>query len=208
MIIRDALLAPLFFSLLFVKKNEIVLFGEHCMPSPSPVIVANLRRFRETRGYSLSALAERAAISKSTLSQLEAGKGNPTIETLWTLANTLGVAFSELLSEDEDGMTVSEPGGGGVQLMVRGQQSPRVEVYLMHLAPGEIKYSRSHPHGVRERVMVVEGTLRVGTTQALAVCRPGEQHEFDADFEHRYEALLGATQAMVTILYPYETEGS
>ena len=176
------------------------------MPSPTPVIVANLRRLREARGYSLSALAERAAISKSTLSQLEAGHGNPTIETLWTLANTLGVTFSELLAEETGGVTVGEPGGGQVQVVARGRQSPRVEVYLMQLASGEIKHSRGHPRGVRERVMVVEGTLRVGTPRALAVCRAGEQHEFDADLDHRYEALLGATQAMVTILYPQQWE--
>ena len=174
------------------------------MSSPSPLIVANLRRLREARGYSLSALAERAAISKSTLSQLEAGKGNPTIETLWTLANALGVAFSTLLAEDEDGMTVCEPGGGGVQLMARGQASPQVEVYLMRLAPGEVKISRAHPRGVREHVMVVEGTLRVGEDYALTVCRPGEWHAFAADVGHRYEALLGTTQLMVSIVYPHD----
>ncbi|SOC52267.1 Transcriptional regulator, contains XRE-family HTH domain [Chromohalobacter canadensis] len=196
--------APLIFSLSFIKKNGNVLYSERTMPSPSPAIVANLRRLREMRGYSLSALAERAAISKSTLSQLEAGKGNPTIETLWTLANTLGVAFSELLAEGEDGMTVSEPGGGNVQLMARGQESPRVEVYFMRLAPGEVKTSRAHPRGVREHVMVVEGTLRVGALHALAVCRPGEGHEFAADVEHRYEALLDTTRLVVSIVYPHD----
>jgi len=88
--------------------------------------------------------------------------------------------------------------------VVCGQQSPRVDVYLMHLAPGELKTSRAHPRGVREHVMVIEGTLRVGTGHALAVCRPGEGHAFAADVEHRYEALLDTTRIVVSIVYPHD----
>lgn len=54
-------------------------------------IAGNIRGFREKRGLTLTGLAELTGIGKSTLSNLERGSGNPTIETLWRLAQVLGV---------------------------------------------------------------------------------------------------------------------
>ena len=63
-----------------------------------PVVAANLRRLRGDQGRTLSELARASGIAKATLSALEAGKGNPTIETLSSLATALGVPFGDLLA--------------------------------------------------------------------------------------------------------------
>src|SRR2546430_505285 len=63
------------------------------------VIAANLRQLRTARRMSLATLAARADVAKATLANLEQGRGNPTIETLWSLALGLGVAFSDLLED-------------------------------------------------------------------------------------------------------------
>src|SRR5947207_1806494 len=74
-----------------VRQTEhIVHYAEHtdwCSSSrtegivertdPKPVIARALRRERGRVGLSLTELARRAGIAKSTLSQLEAGNGNP-----------------------------------------------------------------------------------------------------------------------------------
>jgi transcriptional regulator with XRE-family HTH domain len=65
--------------------------------APLHTIAAALRRERERHGISLAELARRAGIAKSTLSQLESGAGNPSVETLWSLAVVLDVPFSRLL---------------------------------------------------------------------------------------------------------------
>ena len=63
-----------------------------------PVVAANLRRLRADQSRTLSELARASGIAKATLSALEAGKGNPTIETLSALATALGVPFGDLLA--------------------------------------------------------------------------------------------------------------
>ena len=50
------------------------------------VLAANLRALRGQAGLSLSELARRSGIAKGTLSQLESGTGNPTIETVFSLS--------------------------------------------------------------------------------------------------------------------------
>src|ERR1700745_1328395 len=80
------------------------------------VIAANLRRLRTARRMSLATLASRADVAKATLANLEQAPGNPTIETLWSLALGLGVAFSDLLEDRRETATV----------IVRAQQGARV----------------------------------------------------------------------------------
>ena len=50
--------------------------------APLELIAASLRRERRRTGLSLTEVARRAGIAKSTLSQLESGTGNPSLETL------------------------------------------------------------------------------------------------------------------------------
>src|ERR1051325_7158723 len=65
--------------------------------APLEVIAASLRRERRRTGLSLTEVARRAGIAKSTLSQLESGTGNPSVETLWAICVALDVPFSRLL---------------------------------------------------------------------------------------------------------------
>ena len=80
--------------------------------APLATIAAALRRERERHGLSLTELARRAGIAKSTLSQLESGTGNPSIETLWALAVVLEVPFSRLVDPPAPAMRVVRAGEG------------------------------------------------------------------------------------------------
>src|SRR5436305_12635550 len=76
-------------------------------PSIRDMLAVNLRAARSARGLSLSELARRSGIGKATLSQLEAGTGNPTIETVFSLSRVLEVAISDLLDHrPRGGLTV------------------------------------------------------------------------------------------------------
>ena len=55
-----------------------------------------MRVLREARGISLSALARSAGVGKATLSGLENGTRNPTLETMYAIAAALSVPMSAL----------------------------------------------------------------------------------------------------------------
>ncbi len=67
------------------------------MTQPISVIAKSLVRERARTGLSLAEVARRAGIAKSTLSQLESGNGNPSLETLWSLCVALDIPFARLL---------------------------------------------------------------------------------------------------------------
>jgi transcriptional regulator with XRE-family HTH domain len=60
----------------------------------------NAARLRDAAGLTQEALAERAGMSQQYMSDLERGKLNRTIATLYELATALGVGPVELVRED------------------------------------------------------------------------------------------------------------
>ena len=122
--------------------------SERAFAEVGEVIAANLHRLRAARRMSLATLAARADVAKATLANLEQGRGNPTIETLWSLALGLGVAFSDLLDDRRETTTVvvraqqgarvrgSTPGGQlDLRLLDRIEHGGLVEVFDMFLPP-------------------------------------------------------------------------
>ncbi|MBO6205278.1 MAG: helix-turn-helix transcriptional regulator, partial [Selenomonas sp.] len=62
------------------------------------IIANNIKRLREEQNLSFGQLADRSGVSKVMLSQIEKGEGNPTINTIWKVANGLGVDYSQLIA--------------------------------------------------------------------------------------------------------------
>src|SRR5919197_1417246 len=84
------------------------------MTAPSEVIGAALRDLRGRSGVSALELARRSGVARGTIAALEAGEGNPTVDTLYALANALGVPLSDLLDRapEEPGVHVVRAGDG------------------------------------------------------------------------------------------------
>ena len=60
----------------------------------------NFARLRAASGLTQEQLAERCGLSQQYLSKLEGGKRNPTVVTLYEIAQGLGVSHVELVRED------------------------------------------------------------------------------------------------------------
>ncbi|WP_456475325.1 helix-turn-helix domain-containing protein [Candidatus Pyrohabitans sp.] len=170
----------------------------------SKILARNLSHLRNEREISLTGLAERAGISKSTLSSLEAGEANPTISTLWALADALGVPFGLLVSETEVGAGTEEVAEAGVnvRLIEQSDGEPRIEVYLMRLEPKGKREATPHAPGVVERVFVINGRMFAGALSSPSLLKAGETFSFKADQPHVYIALDEPVSALVSVEYP------
>jgi transcriptional regulator with XRE-family HTH domain len=76
-----------------------------------PALGERLRRDRTERGLSLRELARRLDVSASLVSQIETGKINPSVRTLYAIVSELGVSLDDVFgssAEDANG-TPSEP---------------------------------------------------------------------------------------------------
>lgn len=64
------------------------------------VVGGNFRRYRLQAGLSQHAVAERMGVDRAYISGLELGKRNPTVITLWHIAEALGVEPAAMLKID------------------------------------------------------------------------------------------------------------
>ena len=179
--------------------------------SPVTAVAANLRRLRAERGVSTVALARDAGVARATLAQLEAGRGNPTLETLYALANTLGVGLADVIgapaAEEVEVVRAGEGArvtGAAVRARLVAQLSPRgrLEVYDFALRAGRRQRSDPHPAGVVEHLLVHAGRLRVGPEAATVELGPGDYARYAADVSHVYEALEPGTSATLVMETP------
>ncbi|GAA0809201.1 helix-turn-helix domain-containing protein [Spirilliplanes yamanashiensis] len=170
---------------------------------PLATIAAALRRERERAGISLAELARRAGLAKSTLSQLEAGNGNPSVETLWSLGVALGVPFSRLVEPPVPAIRVVRAGQGiGVPseqadfvgtLLAAGSAHTRRDLYVVALEPGAPRHAEAHIPGSTEHVVVSAGRLRTGPETDPVELAAGDYAAFPGDVAHVYEALEPGT---------------
>ena len=60
----------------------------------------NVQRLRIEAGLSQAALAERMGVDRAYVSGLELGRRNPTILSLWHVAEALGVRLQQFFQEE------------------------------------------------------------------------------------------------------------
>ncbi|HEX8868743.1 MAG TPA: XRE family transcriptional regulator [Lentzea sp.] len=178
--------------------------------SAGQVLGANIRAIREQRGWSLSELARRSSIAKGTLSQLESGTGNPTIETVFSLSNALDVPVSSLVTERTPpdvvlvrarDVEVLSSNAVDLRLMRRMDIGDTVlEIYDQRVRPGATQTTEGHPG--REHVLVTSGRLRVGPSEQPYELGPGDYVCFPGSTPHLYETLEGEVSSVLVLEYP------
>ena len=72
------------------------------MPYDHRITGQVIRRLRRQRGLSQEVLSGLAALSRSHLAEIESGKDSANVETLWRIAQALGIPLSALIRQVEE----------------------------------------------------------------------------------------------------------
>jgi len=183
--------------------------GEGAAPPRALIslIAASIRRERDRAGLSLTELARRAGIAKSTLSQLESGVGNPSVETLWALGVALGVPFSRLVDVPRPAVRVVRAGEGPVTYSERANYAAtllascppnaRRDIFRIEVQPGEPRLSDPHMPGTTEHVVLSTGRALIGPADQPADLGPGDYISYAGDAPHIFRALEPDTTAVM-----------
>ena len=161
------------------------------------IVAANLKTLREEQRLSLDALAAMTGVSKSLLGMIERGTANPTISTLWKIANGLKVPPTRFMMRQEERLEIKRiediaplfgEGGTGYRnypLFPVDETRP-FEVYHIEIDPAGGLRAEPHPPGTQEIVVVVAGTLELTVEGKTEVVAEGTAVRFFADVAHAY----------------------
>lgn len=173
-----------------------------------------VRRFREARRMSVSELARRADLSKGTLSKLEAGLGNPTIETIAAIALALRLPLGDLIPTSAPSTPTMQRGTpdpeySRQELLHRIGPGVLTELWRLRIRPdGGIVESPAHAAGTVEYLQVSRGVFRAGPIGGFSELHPGDSLVFPADVPHGYQVVSGPGEASLAMTYPAMSVGA
>jgi transcriptional regulator with XRE-family HTH domain len=170
-----------------------------------------LRKKRDELGLSLRELARRVEVSPSLVSQIETGKIQPSVRTLYAIVSELGLSLDEIfdlvgpaprppVAEDDSDATVSaarvQRAGNGraieLESGVRWERlaawnEPDVEFLLATYEVGGASSSEGKlvRHSGREFGLVLSGVLDVTVGFEEYVLEPGDSISFESTIPHR-----------------------
>jgi len=173
----------------------------------------NLRRLRKDRGLSLDKVAEITGVSKAMLGQIERGESNPTVSTLWKIANGLHVSFTSFIEDQVPAVSIvpyekihpfiEDSGRYKVYPIFPFDSSKRFELYAIDIEVGCSHKSESHQEGVEEYILVSEGILKLELEGELYSIKKGDGIRFRADRPHVYHNESSyLTRIHLLIYYP------
>jgi len=152
---------------------------------PLVTLGIQLKRVRERSGKSLREVARQLGMSASFLSQMERGKSQPSVATLYSLAQLLGVSIDELFAGDD-----------------HEQAPPPVPAVTVPAAP------QPHPPAPVSRSDLgspADAWPQEQVLPRLSVTRPGERHVLHMDSGVIWERLVDNTGSgldFIEIIYP------
>lgn len=144
-----------------------------------------LRRLRKRRELTLTALAAKTGISKSTLSRLESGQRKPSLELLLPLAETYHLPLDELVGAPAVGdprIRTRPRTRNGRLVFPLTQQSSGMAVWKVVIPPERGRKLRTHAG--YEWLYVLAGELRLILGEHDITMQPGEVAEFDTRLPH------------------------
>lgn len=164
-----------------------------------------VKRLRQDGGLSLSELSRRSGVGKGTLSELETGQRNPTLETLYALTTALGRPLSAVLDDPAPGVAAGGVSGSAVTAVLLERyedEGAATDVFRVTIAEGATQESAAHVAHTTESLMVLSGTAVVGLPDAPQTAGPGGHAHWPADAPHFYSAPDGEVQGVLFVRYP------
>lgn len=176
------------------------------------VVGEQIRRLRVTRHLSLRSFAVQTGFSASFISQLENGQVSPSLGSMQTIAEALGVTLGEFFAAaaagteedlvvraDERRRLDSTWTDAHLEALGSMTRSRRLEPVLAIFGPGGKSGKRPHSHSCEEFAFVVKGRVSLTLGDEESDLGPGDSVTLPAHSPHRWENRGSETVEIVMV---------
>jgi transcriptional regulator with XRE-family HTH domain len=155
----------------------------------------NLKNIRLQRNLTLDQLSRDSGISKSMISEIERGIRNPSITTIWSLANCLKKPLNYFLTGvHKDGPKIykinekNSISGEGFTFnpLMDYDEEKKFELYFNEYDPSCVTEESVHYQGVEEFVLVARGRLTLHIEGKEYSAGEGDIFHFKGDRKHHF----------------------
>jgi transcriptional regulator with XRE-family HTH domain len=179
-----------------------------------------IRALRLKKKLTLQAVAERARVSQSLISQVERGLASPSVNTLRRIAGALDVPIAALflggsMSDDEIDVTGSRlvvrrnerkglhvPRSKVVYELLTPDLNRKIEFIWIEYEPGAITHIEPMSHPGEENALCLEGSVVVTIDGQEFVLSRGDSISFDSGRLHQVENRSKRKAVLVSAITP------
>jgi transcriptional regulator with XRE-family HTH domain len=157
----------------------------------------HVRRLRQAQDLTLAALAEQVGVSPSALSQIERGKSEPSLGTLWRLGNVLQASLFDFFAHDRPApVDVTRASERTVvefdrlryeAIAVSARRT--IDLFVLRLEPGTGPVRDLVRHPGEEAGVVLSGRLEVLVAGESHELGPGDGIWFQSTEPHTFAPL-------------------
>jgi transcriptional regulator with XRE-family HTH domain len=166
-------------------------------------LAKNTKKFRLNKGLTQEMLALRAGVTRGYISLLESGKKEPTISTLYKIADVLSVEVSEFFEGDPNTSRFLHIQNGELNIPVRRNPSSiysykplaatirnkMIDPFLLRVDPGDQKAGPEYAHKGEEFNLVLEGRVKFTFGDKKFILEKGDATYLDSSVVHTVTAL-------------------
>lgn len=181
------------------------------MENLNEIVAKNLKSIREEKKLSLDKVAELTGVSKSMLGQIERGESNPTITTVWKIANGLKISFTTLINTQQQDTVfierneieplIEDNGKYRLYPYFPYEDGRRFEMYSVEIEKGGYLGADAHQEGTQEFITVFDGELTIRVNEREYAVKEGDSIRFKADKPHVYHNSGGRLARLSMVIY-------
>ena len=155
-----------------------------------------LKEIRTRLGLSQRQLARVSGVANATISQIEAGRLNPTVSMLKKVLDGIPISLSEFFADDDDSADriffradeLTEIADGGVSCLQVGANLGNNAVQLIKecYQPGAGTGRHAITHEGEECGIILAGRLQVTVGDQTAILRAGDAYYFKSNQPHNF----------------------
>lgn len=177
----------------------------------SNYLAQNISNLRKVKSFSQQQLAQLAGIPRSTLTNIESGTGNPSLNNLIRISAALGVGVEELLSRPRaecvlipaDQVPIQKRSGGQVNIYkLLPDKIKGIEMNRMEFDPEAVMGGHPHLIGTKEYLTVIKGEIVVRVAGESFSVKRGDLLAFPGNQPHSYRNPKKSLSIAVSVVIP------
>ena len=171
-----------------------------------------LYAIRARLGVSQRQLARVSGVANATISQIEAGKLNPTVSMLKKVLDGVPISMSEFFADDADfaeriffrADELTEIADGGVSFRQVGANLHNKSIQFLKecYQPGAGTGKHAITHEGEECGIVLSGRLEVTVADQVSVLTSGDAYYFRSDQPHQFRNVGNVTCELISACTP------
>lgn len=184
------------------------------MPTTINIIGKTIKELRSKRGLTLEEVAEKSGCTPGFLSQLERSKAAPSVTTLYSIAEALGVKVTDFLPDGINPAKISRQDsrenfhfeGSAIRYSLLSTKFPHgaLASFLLNILPFDqaLPTDETRAHMSEEFIYVMDGVLRLWIDDGFYDLYPGDSVYFKSTIKHRMENRSNQPVVALSMITP------